>query len=334
VILTASVDTEEDNWVPARAGITVRNALELPRMHERMTRLGLRLTYFCAHSIAEDPSAADVVRDLRAAGAEIGGHLHPWNTPPLGEAATPRNSMLKNLSPETQRLKIAQVTSALIEQCGCRPESFRAGRFALGTETVRALVQNGYLVDSSVMPWIDWSPIDEGADFFGAPQHVYRLGEDQPVTTAAPAGTLIEVPLSTGFNRWPFARAAVTHRRLGRGIASRLRLAGIAHRTHALRRIMLSPEGTTLDDMLRLARVLIRHGIAHLQIMWHSPTLVAGLTPFARSEAEVETLYRKVDEFVEQLSTMATIRFATVGETARLLDPRAAAVSVTSGWSG
>jgi hypothetical protein len=61
---------------------------------------------------------------------------------------------------------------------------------------------------------------------------------------------------------------------------------------------------------------------------------VAGLTPFARSEAEVETLYRKVDEFVEQLSAMATIRFATVGETARLLDPRERAVSLRSGSSG
>ena len=319
VILSASVDTEEDNWDPARGGVTVANIAQLPRMHERVSALGLRVTYFSAHSVVTDRSAAAVLRDLSAAGAEIGGHLHPWNTPPRLEPALPRNSMLKNLPAELQHRKISELTTRFTDALGWAPTSFRAGRFALGTATVAALAANGYRVDSSVMPWVDWTSTDDGPNFFGAPQRVYRLGADAPVTQPASRGPMIEVPMSTGFNRWPFDRWAMVHRRLTSGAVRQLRLAGIAARTGVLRRILLSPEGADAADMLRLARVLVRHGVEHLQIMWHSPTIVPGLTPFGRTPADVELLYRNVAEFVEGLQRFATVGFATVGETAQRL---------------
>jgi hypothetical protein len=87
---------------------------------------------------------------------------------------------------------------------------------------------------------------------------------------------------------------------------------------------MMSPEGSTTSEMLRLARLLVRHGARHLQIIWHSPTIVAGLTPFARSEAEVDLLYRKIEEFLEGLARFATVEFCTVGGTAARLAPATA----------
>jgi len=331
VILTASVDTEEDNWEPTRTGITVANIAAVPGMHARMSALGLRVTYFLAHSVATDLSAVAAVRELAAEGAEIAAHLHPWNTPPLDETMVPRNSMLKNLPAELQLRKIARLTERIAEAFGNAPTAFRAGRFALGPATVEALVRNGYRVDSSVMPWIDWRDTDDGPDFFGAPQHVYRLAADASVTSSSADGPILEVPLSTGFNRWPFLPWATFHRGLRTGVPHRLRLAGVAHRTGFLRRILISPEGGETRDMLQLARLLVSHGVEHLQIMWHSPTLVPGLTPFARTRDDVDLLYRKVEDFVHGLKEFAAVTFATVSETAESIISRRERVDRSAG---
>jgi hypothetical protein len=319
VFLAASVDTEEDNWTPVRSGVTVSNIAALPAVHTRLSGLGLRITYFAAHSVVTDAAASAVLRTLASAGAEIGAHLHPWNTPPFSEAMVGRNSMLKNLPADLQSRKLEHLTRAVESAIGDDPKVFRAGRFGIGPDAIAALVRLGYLADSSVTPWVDWSENDDGPDFFGAPQQVYRVSGDTNVTVAAPDGALIEVPMSTGFNRWPFERSARIHRWLRQGVMRRLRLGGVAHRTGVLRRILLSPEGTDVAGMLRLARVLVSHDVKHLQIMWHSPSLVAGLTPFARSSSEVRQLVDNICAFVEGLHAFAHVTFATVGETAAAL---------------
>jgi len=323
VLLSASVDTEEDNWVATRDGVTTANIARLPRMHERMSRLGLRLTYFSAYRVAIDPAAAAVLRELNQDGAEIGGHLHPWNTPPLQDAWSGRNTMLKNLDGGLQEQKIACLTDAIRDGVGSAPTAFRAGRFALGPETVAALIRNGYRVDSSVMPWVDWRDTDDGPNYVGAPMDVYRLSPSTPINRHTTDGGLVEVPLCAGFNRWPFQRWAAVFDALGKGLPARARLRGLAARTGFLRRIMMSPEGSSAAEMIRLARLLVSHGARHLQIIWHSPTIVAGLTPFARTEADVELLHRRVEEFVEGVARFATLQFATVGETALRLAPPA-----------
>ena len=86
--------------------------------------------------------AADTLREACEGGtAEIGAHLHPWNTPPLTEAFVPRNSMTKNLSPALQLAKIQQLTRTLEDAFGARPRSFRAGRYGLGADTISALTK-------------------------------------------------------------------------------------------------------------------------------------------------------------------------------------------------
>jgi hypothetical protein len=81
--LSISIDTEEDNWSPAIQGVTVRNIQELPKLSELFTSLGVRATYFATYQVLANPDSAAVLRDLHDQGiAEIGAHLHPWNTPP------------------------------------------------------------------------------------------------------------------------------------------------------------------------------------------------------------------------------------------------------------
>ncbi len=148
--LVVSLDTEEDNWNRSRTDVTVENIGELRRQARFFESLGVRPTYFTSYHVAIDPCAAAVMCDIGGEGrAEIGAHLHPWNTPPLTEAFVPRNSMVKNLPADLQRAKIRTLTEAMQQAFGQRPTAFRAGRYGIGPDTVAALVSCGYRVPLS-----------------------------------------------------------------------------------------------------------------------------------------------------------------------------------------
>lgn len=306
VLLIVSIDTEEDNWYRSRQGVTCRNIDELRRQAAVFARLGIRPTYFTTYQVARDARAADVMREV-GTGGEIAAHLHPWNTPPLTEAFVPRNSMLKNLPADLQLAKLETLTRALEEVFGARPEAFRAGRYGLGPATVSALARCRYVVDSSVTPFVSWKAFDEGPAFFGAPLDVYRIAPGRRVTEPAEDG-LIEVPLSCGFGRRPFGLWDRLHRALD--------VPGLRRARSLCKRIVLSPETATAQDMLTLSRRLLERGVRHLHVTWHSPSLQPGLGPFTRTSADVDRLYGAVETYLDHLSAITTLNPVTVSEAA------------------
>jgi hypothetical protein len=319
-VVVVSVDTEEDNWEPQRSGISVENIRELPRLQAHCDRLGVPVTYFTTYQVAATPWAAGVLRDLHASGrAEVAAHLHPWNTPPLDEPFEPRNTMTWNLPKPLQRAKLAQLARTLEESTGVRPTSFRAGRFGLGRETTQVLIEQGFRVDSSVTPWMSWVGTDQGPDFVGAPLSPYALDGTTDPRTPVPGGPLQEIPLSFGYSRWPFDTWHAVYGALRRPWARPLKLGGLGVRLGLVRAITLSPEVSSVRDMLRLAQLLAAHDVPHLSLFFHSPSLRPGLSQFVRTDADRERLYRMIAEFVEGVGRYRTPVFMTVGEAARRL---------------
>jgi len=308
VLLIVSIDTEEDNWHRSRQDVTCENIAELPRQAAFLDRLGVRPTYFTSYQVARDPRAADVVRQLRAGGAEIAAHLHPWNTPPLTEPFTARNSMLKNLPASLQLAKLECLTAALEESCGVQPRAFRAGRYGFGRDTVAALLRCAYQVDSSVTPFVSWEKLDDGPTFTSAPLDIYRLAPDRDVNEPVEKGELIEVPLSCGFAQRPFRAWARLYRALD--VPGLRRLRGLC------RRIVLSPELASAAEMLTLSRRLLDSGVQHLHLSWHSPSLKPGLSPFTATTADVARLYATVEEYLRRLSRITPLSFVTVSQAA------------------
>jgi len=322
-VVVVSIDTEEDNWHRSRSGVAVENILEIPRLGSFLAGLGVRPTYFTTYQVAIAPRAAHALREACAHGkAEIGAHLHPWNTPPLDEAFVPRNSMTKNLPAALQRAKIQRLTAALEEAFAMTPRSFRAGRYGLGGDTISALLSCGYEVDSSVSPFINLEGMDEGPNFVGAPLDVYRVGWGGDPRRPDPRGDLLEVPLSYGFSRGPFPFWDRTRRLLERAPFRWLHMAGLADRAGIVKRLVLCPELSSVRDMLTLSRRLLECGVRHLHVSWHSPTLVPGLSPFAATAADVTRLYASLDAYFNGLSRLADVEFATVHEAAALLGGR------------
>ncbi|PYP98495.1 MAG: hypothetical protein DMD38_00815 [Gemmatimonadetes bacterium] len=330
VTLVVSIDVEEDNWKGARTGVTVENVRQLPRLDRLFERLGVRPTYFTTYQVAIHPWAVRVLQETRARGtAEIGAHLHPWNTPPIEEAFVPRNTMLVNLPARLQAAKIDTLNDALRTGMGHRPLAFRAGRWAFGPSTAAALLTRGYRVDSSVTPFVSWEDCDDGPTHIGAPLHVYRLDGQGDVRNPVSGGPLIEVPLSWGYNRGSWSSWTRLQPLLQRPVVRRLRLAGIAARLRLFRRICLSPESSSVADMLTLSRRLTDQGVRYLHISWHSVSLKPGLTPYTATTADVERLYAAIESYIDRLAAMVPIRFRTVSEAAEILAPPAGDLKAT-----
>src|SRR4030095_6053082 len=79
-----TIDTEGDNqWSRPRV-TTTRNAGFLPRFQALCERFGLRPTYLTNHEMALCPVFTEFARAVLARGAaEIGMHLHAWDSPPI-----------------------------------------------------------------------------------------------------------------------------------------------------------------------------------------------------------------------------------------------------------
>ena len=319
--LVVSIDTEEDNWDPVRDQLTVENIRELPRLDRHFERLGVRATYFTTHQVASTPWCVGILRDLVSAGrSEIGTHLHPWNTPPVQLDLTPRNTMLGNLPIDLQRAKIEALTTLLAEQMGQRPFSFRAGRWGLRGVTAAALIEAGYRVDSSVTPYRSWVT-EGGVSHIGAPINVYRLDGRGDHRIPVAHGALVEVPMSWGYTHGAWGLLSALDEAVTRNVPFRFGAVRAVEMLHLVNHVVLSPEVEAIDDMERLARKLIARGARHLHVTFHSPSLVPGLSPFASTAKAVDLLYGRVSDFVERISAIKPVRFATVGEAGALLAP-------------
>ena len=322
VLVVGSIDTEEDNWIPAREGLRADNIGRMPEFTRFMQGMGVKPTFFVTHFVASEPGAAAVIRDLSATdGIEIGAHLHPWNTPPLTETFAPRNTMLRNIPAALQAEKLAMLTTALVRCTGGRPTSFRAGRWGIGSDTISVLLDAGYQVDSSVTPFTSWESVDEGPSHVGAPTEVYRVDRGADIRQPAPAGSLLEIPPSFGFNRGPIGSWLRAHKVLSSAPVKTLRLDRLLARFRWFRHVTLSPETDDVAGMMGLSRTLLDGGARYLHMYLHSPTLIPGLTPFVHSTKDLERFHARMEEYFHRLSGCRRLRFVSASEAARLLDP-------------
>jgi hypothetical protein len=67
------------------------------------------------------------------------------------------------------------------------------------------------------------------------------------------------------------------------------------------------------DELVTLGRRLMDRGAGVLHLMLHSPTLSPGLSPFAKTEEDVDRLLGSIEDFVTGVAGLAQITPATVG---------------------
>lgn len=307
-----TIDVEEDNWGYAHAECTLENIRQIPRLQNIFEKYKVKPTYLLSYPVVCSDWAARILAHIVSQQrCEIGTHLHPWNTPPLTEDINESNSMLKNLPYELQVAKLTTLTEKIQNTFGTKPQSFRAGRWGLGATTIDALVSCGYRVDTSVTPTVSWSKYGSGPQYQEVRTEPYWItgnGNSQAHQS------ILEVPTTIGFNRWPFDFWHKIYVQLERNSLSFLRPIGLMHRTGLLRKIWLSPEINSTDDMILLAKLLIKKGTRFLNLSFHSTSLVPGKSPFVKNAAELELFYNKIDKLLAYLSANTNLVSLTLSE--------------------
>jgi len=247
---------------------------------------------------------------------EIGAHLHPWNTPPFLEEKNNKNTMIGNLPYDVQARKIRALTGQIEKRFGTKPKCFRAGRFGLGKETVGSLIDHGYLVDTSVTPFTSWECY-EGPSFLKSPFRPFLLDKDGNMTTCADAQKIIEVPITIGYNRWPFEKYVKLDKFFDK-TPKFLHARGMASRLNYLKKICLMPEVDSANNMLNLTKLLLDHRMRILNMTFHSNSLVPGLTPFVRNENDLNTFYGRIETYLKKLKELVDLKPIALSEAGSL----------------
>ncbi|HXT70288.1 MAG TPA: polysaccharide deacetylase family protein [Vicinamibacterales bacterium] len=287
------VDTEEEfDWAApfARENVSVTAIPETARLQKVAAGYGLKPTYVVDYPVASTPSSAGTLAGFAADGqCYIGAHLHPWVTPPFEEPLTREMSFACNLGADLERAKIEALTEAIQTRMHVRPRVYKAGRYGFGPGTARILESLGYDVDTSVIPHMDFSP-EKGPDFSGFSVRPGSFGSRR---------RLLELPCTLDYIGAARRFGEPLHRAASARFLEPVRAVGILARTGMLNKVMLSPEGNTLDEMTALTRALVADGVRTFALTFHSPSLKPGCTRYVRDAAERDAFVATIDRYFD-----------------------------------
>ncbi len=304
VKVAITIDTEEDQWgVYSPQSCSVSNIASIPLVQAIFDRFEVTPTYLVNYPVMKDDSASRMFRDIMQSGrCELGVHCHPWNTPPSdNDSGIEFDSLLCNLGYRKVWSKMNFLHNTFVERFSIRPISFRAGRWGFGPLVARTLIDLGYGIDSSISPFTDWSYIG-GPDFFHAPTRPYRL--DHTFTLLPPGSVgLLEAPPTMGFFQRNSRMCAAVLRGISRnGFLRKTRMIGLLDKSRMINLRWLSPETTSVDDMMTLARSRVDCGEDFLNMYFHSTSLLPGASPFVLSSQDLQRFLARIERFVEYAS--------------------------------
>lgn len=305
------MDVEEEglfSGIYQRRSLRVENVRQLRRLEFIPDEFGLPLTLLTTYQVARDPVCREILTGWRDRWhAEIGAHLHHWNTPPFQDLPfiEPINSDF--LPKPLLRAKLDTLLTELKNHMGVSPCSFRMGRFDLGKQVMSLLPEFGLRVDSSVMPLrrIAGSP-----DHFLAPCDPYLLQGDEDHHF----GAILEVPLTqVGL----FSTSRQTVHRVGCALPrDKGNLFFLAYQHLAV--VGIHPALFPLASMKCATRLHRMRGGQVLTMFLHSSELQPGATPSFRSRAAVERLTGKIRNYLTWLLRTERIQGLTLSSLCNL----------------
>ena len=282
--LVVVVDTEEEfDWSTkfSRHNTSVRAMRSIGRLQAVFDEYQITPVYVVDYPIVSQPEGYGPLQEIHRDGrCLIGSHLHPWVNPPFTEPVSTWTSFPGNLDRELESAKLRALSELIGERFGTAPTIYKAGRYGVGRNTAAILEAQGYAVDLSVCPRMDYSG-EGGPDFSAFGPRPYWFGQ-RP--------RLLELPLTVGFSgalrRW----GAVTHRALSHPRLAPVHAIGVLARLRLLDKVWLSPEGYHASELRRLGRALWRDGLRVFSFALHSPSAEPGHTPYVRSTHELAEL--------------------------------------------
>jgi hypothetical protein len=302
--LAITVDVEEEGLFSGqypRVPPGVANVAQLARLEFISRDFGFPLTLLASYPVLRDAAACRVLADWRAhCGAEIGLHLHPWNTPPFFATALPEPVRAEHLPTEILRGKLASLATQAQQALGVTARSFRMGRFDGSPKILGLLPDCGLTVDSSMTPLTQKRG---GPDHFLSPSDPFWLG-----VARTPPPPLLEVPLTLvpllpGTARAAYRLSKMLPGTMGGYLRERFRYLGA---------VGIQPAWYPLASMRLAARLHRARGGRVLTMFFHSSELLPGATRLFPTEQAVARLLAKIRAFLIWLVKTGPVQGVTL----------------------
>ena len=191
---TITIDVEEEGLFSGSYSsdeAPATNVFQLDRLDSLFLDLGVRPTLLVSYQVAKKVKVLKKLHSLKNRWrAEIGAHLHHWNTPPIVSDVIPPPVPSELMSSDLLEAKTRSLINILSNDEGA-PISFRMGRFNLGPKMLQVLETIGIKVDSSVSPM---RKAYGGANHICAPVDPYFPDSLDP--TRPGTSPILEVPVT------------------------------------------------------------------------------------------------------------------------------------------
>jgi len=296
-----TIDTEGDNLWSRPELMTTENRRFIPRFQQLCEQYGFKPTYLTNYEMVADDEFVKMAKEWVAnRTAEIGLHIHAWDTPPLDQNFGSRfhHVYQSELPDDLLRAKTFTVHSLLSERFGIQPVSHRAGRWGISPKVIRLLLEMGYLIDCSVAPGETFIrhkglPTGKGGpDFSGYPITPYML---DPFDLSLPGNSnMLEVPATIKPN-YPSILQGF-HNKVHAG------LVGKAVRAFAGEPFLwLRPTGKNLEALFHVVDWGVDEQLPVLEFVLHSSELMPGGSPRFKDNDDIEQLYSHLKQLFKKL---------------------------------
>lgn len=282
-----TIDTEGDNlWANPRS-ISTENTHYLPRFQQLCEKFNFKPTWLTNYEMAEDPAYVEFATDvIQRNQGEVGMHLHAWNSPPeyrLTDDDWRYQPYLIEYPNEILREKVCFMTELLEDRFQVKMQSHRAGRWAFDKRYAAILRQQGYLVDCSVTPGVNWQftlgvPQGQGGtDYRQFPRRAYFM---DPADISRPGdSSLLQIPMSTCNKYSPLIGS------LRQGVDK------LRGRKRSPSVLWLRPSTNNLVAMKKVVEFQLQAGNDYVEFMLHSSEFMPGGSPTFKDKASIEKLY-------------------------------------------
>ena len=283
---SVSIDVECDmpDWKPKPIP-TLENIKAIPKLHELFEKYDIKATYLVTYPVATETESVQILSELKKRNnCEIGAHFHPWTTPPISPLEIQQAIYPFQLTEDIHKIKLKNLTEAIIKSFKVHPKSYRAGRFGFDTIGLRIIKDLNYEIDSSVTPLTNWA-----VDYRNSPLVPYYLDETN-ICSQAGSG-ILEIPVTIDLN---FKYLKKFYLNLPEKFKGGLKYIGF-------KRVWLRPSYSSFNDMKKTSMKLIKKKCPILNMMFHSSELTTSSSPFNRTQKALNNFNKKLEEYFKFL---------------------------------
>jgi len=303
-----TIDTEADNQWDHGRELTVENIRFVPRFQDLCNKYFIKPTYLITSEVCEDDFAKEIFTDyLLANTAEIGAHLHSWTSPPFldkdGYRNNDKNHAFANELPgKLITEKIKNLTHLIEASFGKRPLSFRSGRYGFDENVAGVLAENGYLVDSSVTPFMDWSANKGIPGNSGGPDFIEKT--PFPYSYTFGDNSLLEIPITILPTKFPLNKYHKLARYYFRKVDKSILLRVLRKLVFSNQPLWFRPYSWMSNELFdELINEAIRLKLPYIVMMFHSSELMPGCSIYRKDQNDIEKLYAQLEDFFELIKS-------------------------------